>query len=460
MLIMAICAPYLFTFFDSIFRALFGKKPWPTLKVLVLVLLVETAHSFGICLFAFRVLPKLDLARAILIMNAVCIVPGMFKLLLAKNNASTFKKMLIFIMDLLAVLMQCTVFGIVFASKFVFKSQTSTSPIGLGDNSNPMVDAGGASLPDDIAGFTMPADQMTDTAERMKRQLVRAVLNQTMAYLNVKNASFFKSRSLLSNDYDLFADGQQVVDNGQEEMSTMYAIDDSNVGGSTNKANGNGNNIISGLNLEEILFSFQIEWELPIALMLVSLVWWENFIDRDLKFGSFKLIDVKLLKENLTATRCKTNFISSLWKVMVTLFFAYLFHPRIFNTGKVFHTPDLDADGQFKFNEGGMMGNTAFGAWNGGGGSLPGPPPAPMDEETLQRRRRSLNETFLSTLAVVVSASTTPNYHHERQQAFEQQHSPQRQMFDNGFTQMLIPSFSTIPNVFNVNKQNGQNFEK
>jgi hypothetical protein len=37
MLIIAICAPYLFTFFDSVFRSLFGKKPWPTLKILILV---------------------------------------------------------------------------------------------------------------------------------------------------------------------------------------------------------------------------------------------------------------------------------------------------------------------------------------------------------------------------------------------------------------------------------------
>ena len=126
MLIVTICAPYLFTFFDSTFKSLFGNKPWPTLRILFLVLVVETAHSFGISIFVFRVLPKLDLARAILMMNAVCTVPGILKLFLSKTNVSPFKRLIIFIMDFCAVLMQCTVFGIVFASKYVFKSMQST----------------------------------------------------------------------------------------------------------------------------------------------------------------------------------------------------------------------------------------------------------------------------------------------------------------------------------------------
>ena len=89
------------------------------------MIVIESAHSFGVCIFVFRVLPKLDLARAILMMNAVCIMPGLLKLLLSKNRVSVFKRLIIFIIDFIAVLMQCSVFGIVFASKFMFNSEDS-----------------------------------------------------------------------------------------------------------------------------------------------------------------------------------------------------------------------------------------------------------------------------------------------------------------------------------------------
>jgi hypothetical protein len=352
MLIIAVCAPYLFTLCDSILRSLFGKKPWPTLRVLALVLVVETAHSFGICLFTFRVLPKLDVARAILIMNAVCIIPGIFKLLLSKNDTSTFKKMLIFIIDLIAVLMQCTVFGIVFLSKFIFKNSGAVSNTGNAGgggslNDDTLVDAGGASLPDftttaPVASLDVTAgisEDFSDTAERMKRQLAKLVLNTTLSVLgnvtgngstivstgsstaamistlvNSTATHLFRRRSLLTNDYDDLFETQQ---NG------VASVINSDVGGGSPGLGGgigmgdSGNKkvMLGGVDLEDIISSFQLEWELPIALLLVSLVWWENFIDRDLKFGKYKLVDVKLLKESLTVTRCKANFISSMWKV-------------------------------------------------------------------------------------------------------------------------------------------------
>jgi len=270
MLITAICAPYLFAFCDSIFKCLFGNKPWPSLKVAILVLTVETAHSFGVCLFVLRVLPKLDLARAILLMNAVCIVPGLLKLFMAKSHVSTIKRLAIFVIDLLAILMQCTVFGIVFLSKYLFRSSNLNGP--MIDDSGVIQTTTTSPDPDDLFGPLF----------RARRQ---------------ENAS----------------------------ASAISAEAHAEIG--------------------SILASFRIEWELPIALLLVSLVWWENFIDRDIKFGSFKLINMKLLKENIMATRCKTNLLSSLWKIGVTFLFAFLFYPGIFrNSAQVFSTPDAPTE--------------------------------------------------------------------------------------------------------------------
>ena len=113
--------------------------------------------------------------------------------------------------------------------------------------------------------------------------------------------------------------------------------------------------------LGDILASFQMEWELPIALMLVSLVWWENFIDRDIKCGSLKLVNTKLLKDNITATRCKTNLISSVWKTAATILFAYLFFPNMFHTQQVFTTPDEPLDTRFPYPNGwGLSPNNFF----------------------------------------------------------------------------------------------------
>lgn len=448
MVIMTICAPYLFTFFDSIFRTLFGKKPWPSFRILILVLIVETAHSFGTCLFAFRVLPKLDLARAILIMNAVCIVPGILKLFLSKNNASTFAKMVIFIVDIVAVAMQCTVFGIVFASKFIFKTPSSSS-----DSSNPMVDAGGASLaPFDMLSST-PAP-FDDSIYRLRRQLARNMINQTTnLFFGNMNNSIFHSRFLLSSDYDT---SQQFetdnIDSNSNNFNEM--LEDG-------KMRLNETFSLGGINLEDILSSFQIEWELPIALMLVSLVWWENFVDRDLKCGSVKIIDIKLLKENLAITRCKTSFISSLWKIIITILFASIFHPRIFNASKVFNMPDPDmmmnGMGSFKFNSELNHMNEYGGLWNNNQNDLPPPPPPPAgnsnDHESERRRKRMLSVFgFNQSNAWSGNLSTTtPSMYHY----YYSQRARRQADNENAFTQALIPSFSTFPNNFNLNEQMG-----
>lgn len=85
-------------------------------------------------------------------------------------------------------------------------------------------------------------------------------------------------------------------------------------------------------NLQTILAGFHVEWELPVALILVSLAWWENFVDRDIKIGDRTIIHMKLLKENIIATRSKTAIIITCWKILVTILFAYIFHHGIFHS--------------------------------------------------------------------------------------------------------------------------------
>lgn len=141
-----------------------------------------------------------------------------------------------------------------------------------------------------------------------------------------------------------------------------------------------------------------------------------------------------------------------MWKVVITLMFAYIFHPGIFNTSKVFHTGDDSNElNRFKYRGGlgggfgdefgppgwpmipQMPGAGGGGGGGGAGGGMNGfgPPPIPF------RKRRDLDQYMTSTVA---------NY------AFAQlaNHTPiaMRQMFNPMFTapQMFIPSLSTLPN--------------
>lgn len=390
MILTTLCSPYLFTLFDSILKALFSSKPWPTFKILLLTLIIETAHSFGVSIFVFRVLPKLDVARAILLMNAVCTVPCLLKLFLSKTQrgVSPFKRLIIFIMDVLALLMQCSVFGIVYASKYMFNKTSSsqsdvTHSVDVNNDFESVIDLNEATstVYDSLVGLT--------GLQRNKRD--SDLLTTTIASILNETASVFTTQTISSTP---------------ESTTTVFTQTFPAVFTSPLSYNA------SNLNMEEVISSFQIEWEFPIALMLVSLIWWENFFDRDIKCGSFKLLNMKIFKDNIAATRCKTNILTSLWKIGVTLLFAYMFNPSIFNTAQIFKTPDSDE--LRKLNEL----NPIWTNGGGGGGGNGDPnnffmqPPPPIPPAMPMMSKRSINETLKAYAApqiFIPSFSTLPN---------------------------------------------------
>jgi hypothetical protein len=359
MLLTCICSPYLFTLFDSILKALFSSKPWPTLKIIVLTLCVETAHSFGVSIFVFRVLPKLDVARGILLMNAVCTVPCLLKLFLSKTNRhsiSAFKRLIIFIFDAVALLMQCSVFGIVYASKFMFNSTQNKQPTQPHTtqpatnnnefesdpfNSDSLMAARNRRDLNDILNETISflsssTPLQTDSDSTLTSTSIltsssiptvtNTIISSTISFLNstfIKNSTFSPSPSSSSSSSSSISSSSGVSSNVFLSEQQLLNFNESRAS--------------NQLNMEEVISSFQIDWEFPIALMLVSLIWWENFFDRDIKLCSYKLVNMKLLKDNITATRCKTNMLSSIWKIGISLLFAFIFNPTIFtNTSLIF----------------------------------------------------------------------------------------------------------------------------
>ncbi len=171
-------------------------------------------HSFGIAIFVFHILPKLDAARSLLIMNAVCLVPAFLKLFLTKSNSSIVRRSLLFLMDFFAFAMQCSCVGIALASKFLknegsLSIPTTLSSLFLSTTTNPIL-----------------------LLNRHRRQ---------DEYLS-GGVDLLGSDMIGSNENLLFT----------TPVSNMSSMDQ---------------------NLETILAGFHIEWELPVALILVSLTW-------------------------------------------------------------------------------------------------------------------------------------------------------------------------------------------
>lgn len=68
-------------------------------------------------------------------------------------------------------------------------------------------------------------------------------------------------------------------------------------------------------------------WEAPVALFCVSIVWWENYVDRDIKFGKVN-IPLGTYKRHLQSVRSKANIGASIWKIALTVAFSFLLLPR------------------------------------------------------------------------------------------------------------------------------------
>ncbi len=171
---------------------------------------IETLHSFGIAIFVFHILPKLDAARSLLIMNAVCLVPAFLKLFLTKSNSSIVRRSLLFLLDFFAFAMQCSCVGIALASKFL-------------KNDGPILDL------TTVSSLIFPTSTETNPLlNRHKRQ-----------------------DDSLTTNLDFFT-----TDITENLLTTPL------------------NNISSiDQNLQTILAGFHIQWELPVALILVSLAW-------------------------------------------------------------------------------------------------------------------------------------------------------------------------------------------
>ena len=68
-------------------------------------------------------------------------------------------------------------------------------------------------------------------------------------------------------------------------------------------------------------------WTLPISLLLISLGWWENYVDANTMFFGMAS-RVLSVRDRINRTRTKTYLIVSAWKVVVAFLFMLAFVSR------------------------------------------------------------------------------------------------------------------------------------
>lgn len=105
-LLIAFCVPQLGATFRSARMCFFKSSKKPTFAHFMIVFLTETAHTIGIAILVFYVLPDLDVVKGAMLTNCLCFVPAVFGLLSRSNKES--QRFIKVIIDLVAIACQAT----------------------------------------------------------------------------------------------------------------------------------------------------------------------------------------------------------------------------------------------------------------------------------------------------------------------------------------------------------------
>lgn len=86
---------------------------------------MEICHTLGITIFVFKVLPSVENITGLFLMNALCLVPAVLKIIFSsRRNLTRLQKLITFILDVAAILCQTSVL-IIFKFYPEFDSKTA-----------------------------------------------------------------------------------------------------------------------------------------------------------------------------------------------------------------------------------------------------------------------------------------------------------------------------------------------
>jgi len=130
----AISVPYTLSFLSCLQTILFSStdaKGSPKLLITLWVMFVEIAQTLGIVLMVFKVLPNVENVTGLFVMSSLCIVPGILKIIFSsRRNQTEFQKMFTILFDIVAVILQLTIW-IIF---LVVKEFDSNISINISEN--------------------------------------------------------------------------------------------------------------------------------------------------------------------------------------------------------------------------------------------------------------------------------------------------------------------------------------
>uniref|UniRef100_A0AAU6PBV1 chitin synthase n=1 Tax=Osedax japonicus TaxID=385425 RepID=A0AAU6PBV1_9ANNE len=274
MLCMAI--PNALTFIMYFFKMAFGSQPWPKPMALVQILVMESFHTVGICILVFVLMPRLDMIRAVCLMNAVCLIPAVCKV--------------------------C--FG--HPPNFGPGTQKEQTYMHLQSEMTP----------EQMEKKQTIMDNLNKT-NKMKKMLwyganIAALIVQITGIVMI----FFGSYDT-RNLGDTFNSLTGVIDSETRQV---------NITTTTSIPPKPFSNIIyrnvewSGAAVDGS------RWMFPICLILVSMMWWENFIEKNVSFanGQYK-IPLRDVKAQMHVLRQKAMVIASFWSIGIIVAFPYVF---------------------------------------------------------------------------------------------------------------------------------------
>ncbi|XP_076437341.1 uncharacterized protein LOC143276616 isoform X2 [Babylonia areolata] len=128
LMMVAVCIPYMLTFFLSVLKVLFGGFRNPSLGTWIWVLVMESLHTLGLTLLVFRILPRLDVIHGLLFLTATGLFPSILKLVASVDVSASVsrsskericQKIVTYFLDFLAFAGQVSVFPVVYVLGYV-----------------------------------------------------------------------------------------------------------------------------------------------------------------------------------------------------------------------------------------------------------------------------------------------------------------------------------------------------
>lgn len=123
LLLFCLCGPIAWNWLMSLMKVLFGRKEWPSIKALFIILIIEGAQTFGVCLFLFKILSSTDMFRGVIITLGLGVIPTFMKVLVRDGRIfQNWKTVTITIVNILALLSQMAAIPVFSVFDFVHES--------------------------------------------------------------------------------------------------------------------------------------------------------------------------------------------------------------------------------------------------------------------------------------------------------------------------------------------------